>query len=93
MPLVAVSTLLPRRIQLRVVFIINMAIAHIYEWCMVHFIIDGQWCAVWREFNVMVENLECEAVDLLHDLGSALHLLTLEAQKALKGCFKTCKSL
>ena len=28
-------------------------------------------------------NLECEAVDLFHDLGSALHLLTLEAQETL----------
>ena len=45
---------------------------------------------VWRELNVMVENLECEAVDLLHDLGSALHLLPLEAQEALKGCFQKC---
>ena len=31
----------------------------------------------------MVENLECEAVDLLHDLGSPLHLLALEAEEAL----------
>ena len=28
-------------------------------------------------------NLECEAIDLFHDLGSALHLLTLEAQETL----------
>ena len=28
-------------------------------------------------------NLECEAVDLFHDLSSALHLLTLEAQETL----------
>ena len=42
---------------------------------------------------MIVENLECEAVDLLHDLGSALHLLALEAQEALKGCFKTYPSL
>ena len=41
----------------------------------------------WREINMIIENLECEAVDLLHDLGSALHLLTLEAQEALKGRF------
>ena len=35
------------------------------------------------------QHLESEAVDLLHDLGGALHLLTLKAQEALKGCFLT----
>ena len=59
-----------------------------------HFIINGQWSplvciGVRTEFNVMIENLKCEAIDLLHDLGSALHLLTLEAQEALKGGIKT----
>merc|ERR1719192_26483 len=36
------------------------------------------WVAVDRG-HVVSDFLECEAVDLFHDLGSALHLLTLEA--------------
>ena len=58
-------------------------------WFISSLIVNG----VRREFKVMIENLECEAVDFLHDLGSALHLLALEAQEALKGCFKTYPSL
>jgi len=41
--------------------------------------------------DIVTNFLECEAVDLLHDLGSALHLLTLEAQKALLRIIKLCQ--
>jgi len=40
------------------------------------------WVAVDRG-HVVSDFLECEAVDLFHDLSSALHLLTLEAQETL----------
>ena len=37
----------------------------------------------WREISMIIENLECEAVDLLHDLCSPLHLLAFEAEETL----------